>query len=218
MLNQQLVSSLLRPWYLMGCSGQWLNLRLQIMGSFITAGTAAVAVYQFGGHHMNPAHAGLVGFTLLHALSITDLMNGFINTFTACENNLVAMERLDAMAQIEQEAPLLMDSDPPAGQGWPQQGVIEFDRVWMAYRPGLAPALRGVSFTAQAGEKVGIVGRRGAGKSSILIALFRLAETSCGPEGASGEIRLDGLNIRELGLATLRGGISIIPQAKTHDK
>merc|ERR1711977_119012 len=120
------------------------------------------------------------------------------------------MERLNRFRELEQEAPMELPGDP-AGD-WPPRGAIEFDNVWMAYRPGLDPALKGVTFSVGAGEKVGIVGRRGAGKSSVLIALFRIAETGGGPGDVNGQIRIDGTDIQGLGLATLRNSISIIPQ------
>jgi len=212
LVNQQLLNNLLRPWYLQNCAGQWLNLRLVAFGAVVSAATAALAVFEFGGGHMNPAQAGILGFTLVHALSISDMLNGFINVFTSTENNLVAMERLNRLQEVEQEAPLhLPEEDPPSGE-WPPQGQIEFDNVWMSYRPGLEPALKGVSFSVGAGEKVGIVGRRGAGKSSVLIALFRIAELSTGPEEVRGSIKIDGKDISQMGLAALRNSIAIIPQ------
>jgi len=219
--NQDLLGNLLRPWYLQGVAGQWLNLRLQMMGAVVSSATAAVAVYEYGGKETEGGVAGMVGFTLLHALSITDILNGFINTFTQCENNLVAMERLNAMGEIQQEAPLRTPEDPQQETGeypqqdslpWPSRGTIEFSNVWMAYRDGLEPALKGVSFTVKPGEKVGIVGRRGAGKSSILIALFRLAELSQAPDGTRGRIVIDGKDVGRMGLSTLRHGMCIIPQ------
>jgi len=84
----------------------------------------------------------------------------------------------------------------------------------MSYRPGLAPALRGISFKVEAGEKVGIVGRRGAGKSSILVALFRIAEASGSPysDAMNGSISIDGTDVAHLGLSTLRRSLAIIPQ------
>merc|ERR1711959_395464 len=132
-LNLALLDTLIRPSYLNSCCGQWLNLRLVTMGALVSASTAALAVFEFGQGEA-PSKAGLVGFTLVHALSISDMLNGFINTFTACENNLVAMERLNRFRELEQEAPMELPGDP-AGD-WPPRGAIDFDNVWMAYRPG----------------------------------------------------------------------------------
>merc|ERR1711977_540346 len=79
--GQALLGAMLRPWYLKGMAGQWLNLRLQLMGSVVTCAAAALAVFQYGGTHIDAGKAGLVGFTLVHALSITDMLNGFIQSF-----------------------------------------------------------------------------------------------------------------------------------------
>lgn len=98
------------------------------------------------------------------------------------------------------------DSDTQLEGSWPSEGRIEFDGLHLRYREGLETVLRGLTFTVEAGQRVGIVGRTGSGKSTVLVALFRLAE-ACG-----GEIRIDGVNIATVGLMLLRTRISIIPQ------
>ena len=90
---------------------------------------------------------------------------------------------------------------------WPRVGAIEFAEDYsVRYRPGLDLVLKGVNFSVGAGERIGIVGRTGAGKSSLTSALFRILEA------ASGVIRVDGVDIAGLGLRRLRSGISVIPQ------
>jgi ATP-binding cassette subfamily C (CFTR/MRP) protein 10 len=89
---------------------------------------------------------------------------------------------------------------------WPSQGVVTFNNIVLKYREHLAPSLRGVSFTTRPAEKIGVVGRTGAGKSSLFTALFRLAELS------EGEILIDTVNIKHIGLRSLRSRIAIIPQ------
>jgi ABC-type multidrug transport system fused ATPase/permease subunit len=89
---------------------------------------------------------------------------------------------------------------------WPSQGKIVFRNVSMRYRPGLPNVLNGTSFEIKAGEKCGIVGRTGSGKSSVIVALFRLTELS------GGSILIDGHNIGEMGLDLLRKSVSIVPQ------
>ena len=99
----------------------------------------------------------------------------------------------------------MLPTDPPINE-WPSQGLVEFKDVELRYRPELPLVLHGVSFTLNPGEKVGIIGRTGAGKSSIAQALFRTVELS------GGSISIDGRNLREIGLDTLRSRIAIIPQ------
>eukprot|EP00388_Colpodella_angusta_P007090 GDKJ01020320.1.p1 GENE.GDKJ01020320.1~~GDKJ01020320.1.p1 ORF type:complete len:1676 (+),score=444.79 GDKJ01020320.1:23-5050(+) len=101
---------------------------------------------------------------------------------------------------------------PPAE--WPVVGSIEFRNVWMAYRPALQPALRGCTFTAEAGERVAVVGRTGAGKSSLSACLFRTSE-SWSPDTDGGGVFVDGLELSSLNLHAIRGkrgGICIVAQ------
>ncbi|ELU42646.1 cadmium ion transporter [Rhizoctonia solani AG-1 IA] len=103
-----------------------------------------------------------------------------------------------------QEPPAKLPDDPP--QEWPQQGGIDFRNVALRYRDGLPLVLDGLTFDVKPGERVGIVGRTGAGKSSLLTALFRVAPLS------GGTIEIDGVNIEKVGIETLRHRLSIIPQ------
>ena len=98
------------------------------------------------------------------------------------------------------------NQDPLLPQGWPQRGEIDFVDYSVRYRDGLDPALKRITFGVKSGEKIGIVGRTGAGKSSLTLALFRIVEA------AKGKIWMDGVDISRLGLQTLRSRITIIPQ------
>ena len=101
---------------------------------------------------------------------------------------------------------MLSDSQLP--QGWPPKGAIHFERATLRYREDFQPVLKEIDFQVEPGMKVGVVGRTGAGKSSLLQALFRLVE--CDGESS---IFIDGTSTSILGLSTLRGAISIIPQS-----
>ncbi|PSR72964.1 hypothetical protein PHLCEN_2v11201 [Hermanssonia centrifuga] len=122
------------------------------------------------------------------------------------ENNMNSVERIIHYAsELEQEPPhLLPDRTPPAP--WPAKGAVEMNDVVLKYRPELPEVLKGMSMSIQPGEKVGIVGRTGAGKSSIMTALYRLVELT------SGSIVIDGVDISQVGLTDLRRGLAIIPQ------
>lgn len=106
---------------------------------------------------------------------------------------------------IEQEAPYLMPEQDP-GQGWPQYGQVKFDNYKVRYRPGLDLVLKGINCQIQRGEKIGIVGRTGAGKSSFTLALFRILEP------AEGSIFIDDVDITHMGIGHLRSRLTIIPQ------
>ncbi|KAJ2325927.1 hypothetical protein GGI00_004895, partial [Coemansia sp. RSA 2681] len=114
---------------------------------------------------------------------------------------------------LEPEAPYVVEECRPPPE-WPREGVIEMRNYTMRYAEGLKPALNNVSLKIRAGEKIGIVGRTGAGKSTLAKALFRLAGSS-GDPGTSGSISIDSQDISEIGLADLRPRLGIIPQEST---
>lgn len=116
-----------------------------------------------------------------------------------------AVERLLYYNSLESEAAPLLPSDP-SPETWPTRGAIIFSSVELKYRPELPLVLKGVSFSVDPGEKVGIIGRTGAGKSSIVQALFRMVELS------GGSIEIDGLDLSGIGLETLRSRVAIITQ------
>uniref|UniRef100_A0A672GC19 ATP-binding cassette, sub-family C (CFTR/MRP), member 10 n=1 Tax=Salarias fasciatus TaxID=181472 RepID=A0A672GC19_SALFA len=180
---------------------QWLDIRLQLIGVAVVTGLGTIAVVQ---HQFNAVDPGLVGLALSYALSITSLLSGIIFSFTQTEMQLVSVERTEEYStslpsEPQQRHPQL----PPA---WPQQGRLEFRDVVLAYREGLPNALDGVSLVVRPGEKVGIVGRTGSGKSTMFLALFRMVELN------RGQILLDQLDISTVGLDQLRSRLAIIPQ------
>jgi len=124
--------------------------------------------------------------------------------FTAeVETNIVAIERVDEYSDVKQEAPWKTVEMNPE---WPQKGIVEFRNFQVRYREGLDLVLKGINFSVKSQEKVGIVGRTGAGKSSLTLALFRIIEA------ADGKIVIDNVDISEIGLHSLRSRLTIIPQ------
>ena len=119
------------------------------------------------------------------------------------EQCLVAVERLNTYMEIEDEGGL---QSPSVNENWLKEGSIRFTDVVMRYREGLPLVLKGLSFEIPGGSSLGIVGRTGAGKSSLLQVLFRMCPLE------SGTVYLDGLDISTLGLHTLRKALAIIPQ------
>lgn len=121
------------------------------------------------------------------------------------ETNIVAVERIKEYGETKQEAPWEIPGRTPPEE-WPTTGCVEFRDYKVRYREGLDLVLRGLNFSVKGGEKVGIVGRTGAGKSSLTLSLFRIIEA------AEGKIFIDGLDIAEMGLHALRSRLTIIPQ------
>ncbi|XP_030051718.1 multidrug resistance-associated protein 7-like isoform X2 [Microcaecilia unicolor] len=180
---------------------QWLDIRLQMIGVVVVTAIAVIAIIQ---HQRESGDPGLVGLALSYALSITFLLSGLISNFTQMETMMVSLERAE---EYSTEIP----KEPEGGviqaaSDWPREGNVEFRNVVLAYRHGLPNALDVVDFTVASGEKVGIVGRTGSGKSTMFLALFRMIELN------KGEILIDNVNIRLLALEELRSKLAVIPQ------
>ncbi|KAF8844780.1 P-loop containing nucleoside triphosphate hydrolase protein [Paxillus ammoniavirescens] len=183
---------------------RWLAIRLEFVGSLIILFTAVLSVAAVVTSNVD---AGLVGLVLSYALNTTGSLNWFVRSASEVEQNVVSVERIIHYARdLPSEAPYeLSDRKPPSG--WPSGGEVEFREYSTRYRPELDLVLKDISLTIKPKEKVGIVGRTGAGKSSLLLALFRIIEPT------SGKILIDGVDIGSIGLHDLRSAISIVPQS-----
>ncbi|GKU99909.1 hypothetical protein SLEP1_g12688 [Rubroshorea leprosula] len=168
--------------------------------------TATFAVMQNGRAENQAAFAATMGLLLSYTLNITTLLSGVLRQASRAENSLNAVERVGTYIDLASEAPDVIESNRPP-PGWPSSGSIKFEDVVLRYRPELPPVLHGLSFTISPSEKVGIVGRTGAGKSSMLNALFRIVEVE------KGRISIDGCDLAKFGLTDIRKALSIIPQS-----
>uniref|UniRef100_A0A5B6ZCD8 ABC-type xenobiotic transporter n=1 Tax=Davidia involucrata TaxID=16924 RepID=A0A5B6ZCD8_DAVIN len=187
-------------------SNRWLTTRLETLGGVMIWLTATFAVMQNGRAENQVAFASTMGLLLSYSLNITSLLSNVLRQASRAENSLNAVERVGTYIDLPSEAPAIIESNhPPAG--WPSSGSIKFEDVVLRYRPELPPVLHGLSFKISPSEKVGIVGRTGAGKSSMLNALFRIIELG------RGRILIDDCDIAKLGLMDLRKVLSIIPQS-----
>ncbi|UYV71578.1 ABCC2 [Cordylochernes scorpioides] len=137
---------------------------------------------------------------------VTELFTWLVRLATTLESNIVSAERIKEYSCITPEAPWVIPGWHPPRLEWPDEGKLEFHRYSTRYRPGLELALREVSLEVEPQTMVGVVGRTGAGKSSLTLALFRIIEP------AGGTIIVDGVDISTLGLHQLRSHLTIIPQ------
>ncbi|CRL00440.1 CLUMA_CG013703, isoform D [Clunio marinus] len=179
-------------------ANRWLAVRLEMVGNLIILFAALFAVMS---DSISPGFAGL---SVTYALQVTQTLNWLVRMTSDVETNIVAVERIKEYGETKQEA--AWENNTPLPVNWPENGRVEFRNFQVRYREGLDLVLRGISFIVEGGEKVGIVGRTGAGKSSLTLALFRIIES------AGGDIIIDGENISKLGLHALRSRLTIIPQ------
>ncbi|XP_078150842.1 ABC transporter C family member 2-like [Carex rostrata] len=187
-------------------ANRWLGIRLETLGGIAIWFTATFAVMQNQNAVNQKAFASTMGLLLTYALNITNLLTAVLRLASLAENSLNAVERVgNYIDEVPEAPPVIEGKRPPVG--WPLSGVIEFKEVWLRYRPELPPVLHGISFRIEASEKIGIVGRTGAGKSSMLNALFRIVELE------KGSIFIDDCDISKFGLWDLRKMLGIIPQS-----
>ncbi|XP_076949695.1 ABC transporter C family member 2-like [Bidens hawaiensis] len=187
-------------------ANRWLAIRLETVGGLMIWLTATFAVMQNGKARNQEAFASTMGLLLSYALNITSLLTAVLRLASLAENSLNAVERVGTYIELPSEAPpVIEDSRPPPG--WPSSGSIKFEDVVLRYRPELPPVLHGLTFFIPPSDKIGIVGRTGAGKSSMLNALFRIVELE------RGKIIIDNCDIAKFGLTDLRKVLGIIPQA-----
>ncbi|XP_043688809.1 ABC transporter C family member 2-like [Telopea speciosissima] len=187
-------------------SNRWLGIRLETLGGLMIWLTATFAVMQNQRAENQVAFASTMGLLLSYALNITNLLTAVLRLASLAENSLNSVERVSTYIELPSEGPVIIESNRPP-PGWPSSGSIKFEDVVLRYRPELPPVLHGLSFMISPSEKVGIVGRTGAGKSSMLNALFRIVELE------RGRILIDGCDIAKFGLTDLRKVLGIIPQS-----
>lgn len=189
-------------YYLTFSNQRWLSVRLDAVGNALVFTTGILVVTSR--FSVAPSIGGLV---LSYILATVQMIQFTVRQLAEVENGMNSVERLRYYGtQLEEEAPLHTIEVRPS---WPEKGEIVFDNVEMRYRDGLPLVLKGLDMHVAGGERIGIVGRTGAGKSSIMSTLFRLVEIS------AGRITIDGVDISTVGLGDLRRRLAIIPQDPT---
>eukprot|EP00928_Gymnodinium_smaydae_P039135 TRINITY_DN26803_c0_g3_i1.p1 TRINITY_DN26803_c0_g3~~TRINITY_DN26803_c0_g3_i1.p1 ORF type:complete len:1351 (-),score=174.93 TRINITY_DN26803_c0_g3_i1:204-4199(-) len=189
-----------RAYYLSVASNRWLAIRLETIGTAIVAAAGFLAVFA-----RNTISAGVAGLSISYALSVTQSLNWVVRMTSDRETNVVSVERLREYICKRSEPPLWQPEDPPK-ETWPLEGAIVFEDVHLQYREGLPFVLCGLDLRVEPGEKLGICGRTGAGKSSLLNVILRIVDVQ------RGSICIDDVNIATVGLRRLRRSLTVLPQ------
>ncbi|OMO59440.1 hypothetical protein COLO4_34219 [Corchorus olitorius] len=180
---------------------QWLIQRLEILCAVVLSSSAlAITLIPLG-----PSASGLTGMALAYGLSLNLFLVIAVKLQCSLSSSIISVERLEQYMHIPSE--VIEGNRPP--HDWPSAGKVEIYNLKVRYRPETPLVLKGISCTFEAGSKIGIVGRTGSGKTTLISALFRLVEP------AEGEIIIDNLNICTIGLHDLRSRLGIIPQDPT---
>jgi ABC-type multidrug transport system fused ATPase/permease subunit len=201
--NMARINNHSRPFIYLWAANRWLAFRIDVVGDLVAFFAGAFVVFNIG-----KIDAGSAGLSLSYAISFTENVLWLVRLYAVNEQNMNSVERIKEYLDVEQEAEAIIEKTRPAAN-WPSQGSVEFIGYTTRYRTDLDPVLQNVTFKIKPLEKVGIVGRTGAGKSSLALALFR------GLEAEEGKILIDDVDIGLIGLQDLRESITIVPQDPT---
>ncbi|SMR57118.1 unnamed protein product [Zymoseptoria tritici ST99CH_1E4] len=200
-LNQ--VNTHSRPFIFLWASNRWLSFRVDFVGALVAFITGAFVISSVG-----KIDAGAAGLALTYAVTFTENVLWFVRLYAVNEQNMNSVERVKEYLDVDQEADSIVEDNRPE-PNWPSKGSVEFIDYSTRYRSDFDFVLKNISFKILPGEKVGVVGRTGAGKSSLALALFRALEAE------KGKILIDDVDIGGIGLQDLRENIVMVPQDPT---
>lgn len=202
--NFTLVDNYSRPFFHSFSAIEWLCLRMELLSTFVFA-FSMVLLVSFPLGSIDPSMAGLA---VTYGLNLNARLSRWVLSLCKLENKIISAERIQQYTRLPREAStIIADSRPPSS--WPSVGTVEFHDLKVKYAAHLPLVLHGISCCFLGGKKVGIVGRTGSGKSTLIQALFRIVEPS------EGSIIIDGVDVTSIGLHDLRSRLSIIPQDPT---
>ncbi|PSS32348.1 ABC transporter C family member 10 like [Actinidia chinensis var. chinensis] len=202
--NLDLIDVNASPFFHSFAANEWLIQRLETLCAIVLSSSTLCMVLLPPGTFSS----GFIGMALSYGLSLNMSLVYSIQSQCTLENYIISVERLNQYMQIPSEAPEVIEENRPPVI-WPTLGKVEIQNLQIRYRPNAPLVLRGISCTFEGGHKVGIVGRTGSGKTTLIGALFRLVEP------AGGKIVVDGIDLSMLGLHDLRSRFGIIPQDPT---
>ncbi|KAK1994100.1 hypothetical protein LX36DRAFT_660894 [Colletotrichum falcatum] len=201
--NEWRVDANLKAYFPSISANRWLAVRLEFIGALVIVSAAGGIVFTVAAG--KPVDPGMVGLAMSYALQITTSLNWIVRQTVEVETNIVSVERVLEYARLPSEAPEIIKSNRPP-VAWPSKGSLELKNYSTRYREGLDNVLKNINLDIKSHEKIGVVGRTGAGKSSLTLALFRIIEPT------AGHISIDQINTSSIGLLDLRRRLAIIPQ------
>eukprot|EP00359_Climacostomum_virens_P001596 CAMPEP_0204899178 /NCGR_PEP_ID=MMETSP1397-20131031/1702_1 /ASSEMBLY_ACC=CAM_ASM_000891 /TAXON_ID=49980 /ORGANISM="Climacostomum Climacostomum virens, Strain Stock W-24" /LENGTH=1044 /DNA_ID=CAMNT_0052067101 /DNA_START=431 /DNA_END=3565 /DNA_ORIENTATION=- len=178
----------------------WLSIGMDLLAGCVLVFVSGLLI--IGRDSISP---GVAGMCLVYLMPLAESINSAVQSFAELETAMVSVERIHNYTQVIQEAPDTTEADDAIPE-WPRSPAIEFVDVSVKYRPNLPNALKSISFKVEPGEKIGVVGRTGSGKSTLTLVLTRILELE------KGKVLIDGVDISKLGLVKLRSALSLIPQ------
>ncbi|XP_044964033.1 ABC transporter C family member 14-like [Hordeum vulgare subsp. vulgare] len=199
--NLDRINSSLRMYFHNYAANEWLGFRLELIGTLVLSITAFLMISL----PSNFIKKEFVGMSLSYGLSLNSLVYFAISISCMLENDMVAVERVNQFSTLPSEAEWKKEDHLPS-PNWPTNGDIDISDLKVRYRPNTPLILKGINVSIRGGEKIGVVGRTGSGKSTLIQALFRLVEP------AEGKMIIDGVDLCALGLHDLRSRFGIIPQ------
>ncbi|WCJ26429.1 ABC transporter C family member 10 [Euphorbia peplus] len=185
-------------------ANEWLMGRLEILCVVVLCSTTLAMTLQ----NLGASASGFIGMELSYGLSLNLFLAGTVQMQCLLSNSMISVERVEQYMVIPGEAPEVIEGNRP-DPAWPAVGKVEICNLKVRYRPNAPLVLHGISCIIEGGHKIGIVGRTGSGKTTLISALFRLVEP------AEGKIVIDGIDISTIGLHDLRSQLAIIPQDPT---
>ncbi|KAK3429402.1 hypothetical protein EUGRSUZ_E00827 [Eucalyptus grandis] len=192
------------PYFHSFSANEWLVQRLEVLCAIVLTSSALAITFL----DLGSSSSGFVGMALSYGLSLNVFLVLSVQFQCSLSNLIISVERLEQYMHIQSEAPEVIEDSRPAPD-WPSSGNVEIYDLKVRYRPDSPLVLHGISCEIKGGHKIGIVGRTGSGKTTLISALFRLVEPT------DGKIIVDGLDISTIGLHDLRSHFGVIPQDPT---
>ncbi|CAO3589839.1 unnamed protein product [Absidia cylindrospora] len=188
-----------RPSFLTDMINRWVSIRFAYLGCLLNLFCGFMILINLD----RQEDASLAGFVFSYALTFADESFWAAYHYRRVQMSYSSVERLVELMDVDQES---TTGSTQASSDWPNEGTINVENLEVRYAPDLDMALKGVSFSVRSGEKIGVVGKTGSGKSTLTLALFRFLEA------AKGKIIMDGIDIGTMDLDVLRSRLTIIPQ------